>query len=65
MKLYKGDRIMQMVDKDQLDDCLAAGWSRTVSVKEVKSEPVKEPEPVKKETLSPITKKIKPLKRKY
>jgi len=29
MKLYKGDRVMQMVDKDQVDDCINAGWSRT------------------------------------
>ncbi len=29
MKLYKGDKIMQNVDKHQVDDCLAAGWSRT------------------------------------
>jgi hypothetical protein len=29
MKLYKNGRCMQMVDKDQLDICLEAGWSRT------------------------------------
>jgi hypothetical protein len=35
MKLYKGDKVMQMVDKDQLQDCLDAGWSRTEPVVEV------------------------------
>lgn len=28
MKLYKGDKTMQMVDKDQVDICLEAGWSK-------------------------------------
>ena len=34
MKLYKGDKVMQSVDKDQLDICLEAGWSRTEPVEE-------------------------------
>lgn len=29
MKLYKGDKTMHFVDKDQIDICLEAGWSRT------------------------------------
>lgn len=39
MKLYKGDKIMQMVDKDQVDICLDAGWSKEApEVEEVELE---------------------------
>ena len=38
MKLYKGERTMQMVDKDQVEACLDAGWSRTKSEPEVEEE---------------------------
>ncbi len=34
MKLYKDGKVMQQVDKDQLDICLEAGWSRTEPVDE-------------------------------
>jgi predicted nucleic acid-binding Zn-ribbon protein len=34
MKLYKDGRCMQFVDKEQLQDCLDAGWSRTDKVAE-------------------------------
>lgn len=29
MKLYKDDKIMQSVGKDQVEICLEAGWSKT------------------------------------
>ncbi len=40
MKLYKDGKCMQMVDKDQVDICLDAGWSRIdkVAVTKAKEE---------------------------
>lgn len=66
MKLYKGDKVMQMVDKDQVQDCLDAGWSRTEPVVE---EVVEEKDDFdiddSDESVSSVPKrKIKPLKKK-
>jgi len=36
MKLFKGKRVMEFVDKDQLDICLKAGWSQTDKIAEAK-----------------------------
>ena len=50
MKLYKDGKCMQNVDKDQLEICLDAGWSRTEPTKEVEApkevEKVEAPEKV-------------------
>ena len=66
MKLYKGDKVMQMVDKDQVETCLEAGWSRTqpeeVELEEVEPEESEEVEEVLK--IVPKKNKIKPLKKK-
>lgn len=37
MKLYKNGKCMQSVDRDQLQDCLDAGWSRTDEVVEAEA----------------------------
>jgi len=37
MKLYRDGKCMQMVDKDQLQICLDAGWSRTDEVAEAQA----------------------------
>ncbi|MDP8268253.1 MAG: hypothetical protein P9L97_05940 [Candidatus Tenebribacter davisii] len=71
MKLFKGDRIMQSVDKHQLQDCLDAGWSRTKETKvpvEVLEkvevpEKVGVPEPVAKVKIA-TKKKLKSIKKK-
>ncbi len=64
MKLYKDGKVMQNVDKDQLDICLDAGWSRTRPVEKV----VEKVTVVEKQTLPiPSAKKvikIKSLKKK-
>lgn len=65
MKLYKGDKIMQMVDKDQVDICLDSGWSKKAP--EAEKEEVKEAGELKEEAegvekveakTAPVQKKI-------
>ncbi|MCP3683855.1 MAG: hypothetical protein GY861_14315 [bacterium] len=59
MKLYKGDRVMQFVDKDQVEACLEAGW-----VKESPEVEIPEVEEQEEETnvKAPSTKTVKIVK---
>ena len=63
MKLYKDGKCMKRVDKDQLEVCLDAGWSKTdaVAVQKAKDDVLKAKEAEEArafEIVNAVTKKI-------
>jgi len=60
MKLYKDKKVMLFVDKDQVDICLEAGWSKEKPVKKAKKAEVEITEGKEAEE---VPKKEKPVKK--